>query len=333
MKREMQYDGLPAVVMSIIFFGVFAIIGIFFVINYYDVFIKLPDLKTSGGDFDKLKDAAAIWGQYGDYIGGVLNPTIGFLTVILLVITVIMQRMEMKNANIAFAEQSAQFELQRFEQTFFSWLNSYRELVNSISTQDTGQIGAIYVSGRNALQFWKQKNFSDYFFLEENKILIEEQFDDQLIRGDLTRKLETAFRENFKSQNQLSSKDWDLLGKTTLALWEKTYEDSEIHIDSMFRTLYRLLRFIDEQPIETISDTAKWQYVSIVRAQLSFIEMEFLFYNGFTLRGENFVPYVNKYALFDNFFPKKNKYFEILKNSELNPYQSSAFDSELARAV
>lgn len=333
MHKKKQSDGKKLLCFSMAIFLLVIAITVSVVKSYFDVFKTLPTGRTQS-----VTDPAAVWGQFGDYVGGLINPVVGVATVLLIIITIILQRTELKNSieelrnsNAAIAVQNKQMALQGFEQTFFAWLGSYRELVNSISTMDTGQIGGIYVNGRNALQFWRSQNFSEYQLLTENKIVVEELISTSQNATDTTLKLERVIKTKFSNKEQMDALDWKILSQSSLKLWENTYSASEIHTDSMFRTAYRLIRFIDEQSEDILDKQSKWKYVSIVRAQLSFIEMEYLFYNGFTKRGENFVQYINKYALFDNFRPQQNVYFEILKNSVLNPYVPSAFDSEVAR--
>ncbi len=93
------------------------------------------------------------WGQFGDYIGGTLNPVFGFLSLIIL-LHVLRQneralqmskeeleltRKELKNSATALAEQSETLKIQRFEQTFFSLLNLYSEIASKV---DAGWGGA-----------------------------------------------------------------------------------------------------------------------------------------------------------------------------------------------
>lgn len=38
------------------------------------------------------------WGQFGDYVGGILSPILGFLTIIILILTLLIQRRELESA-------------------------------------------------------------------------------------------------------------------------------------------------------------------------------------------------------------------------------------------
>lgn len=94
-----------------------------------------------------LSESPEQWGQFGDYIGGVLNPIFGFATFIALLYTIKLQTEELKatreelarsakaqeNSERALAEQSKIFQIQQFEATFFAML----DLLNKLSTHVT----------------------------------------------------------------------------------------------------------------------------------------------------------------------------------------------------
>ncbi|MCY4026057.1 MAG: hypothetical protein OXH75_07045 [Acidobacteria bacterium] len=66
------------------------------------------------------------WGQFGDYIGGVLNPSISLLALLALLYAIHVQSRELGNSTRelensvrVLTEQSASLKLQNFERTFF----------------------------------------------------------------------------------------------------------------------------------------------------------------------------------------------------------------------
>lgn len=69
----------------------------------------------------------AEWGQFGDYVGGLLNPTFSLIALLVLIKTMHLQvkelnqaHQEMKNSADALKAQQETMELQRFETTFFN---------------------------------------------------------------------------------------------------------------------------------------------------------------------------------------------------------------------
>ncbi len=53
-----------------------------------------------------LSDKREAWGQFGDYLGGVVNPAIGLATVVLLYVTYRTQRAELRAARKAYRRQA-----------------------------------------------------------------------------------------------------------------------------------------------------------------------------------------------------------------------------------
>ncbi|MDP3896776.1 MAG: putative phage abortive infection protein, partial [Mesorhizobium sp.] len=100
------------------------------------------------------------------------------------------------------------------------------------------------------------------------------------------------------------------------------------HIGHYFRNLYRIYKFVDETFLrdgQTDFEKAKF-YTGIIRAQLSQLELTLVFYNGLTAAGENFVPLIEKYAVFEPLDRSK-----LLFSGDRDKYSVKAFgDSEIA---
>lgn len=123
--------------------------------------------------------------------------------------------------------------------------------------------------------------------------------------------------------------------------YETVYTAHHSDLGPMFRTLYRLLDWVDQSKI---SDKQKWHYIAIARSHLSWGEMYFLAFNGLTWRGRNFVPLMNKYALLDNLEDDTDDLVRVMREAFLtrppksilgnrNPwkYTPEVFNSGLAK--
>lgn len=82
---------------------------------------------------------AAVWGQFGDYIGGVLNPTFSFLAFIALIMTVVLQIRQIQNSSAeskksdqALKSQLANLQQQIFEGTFFQMLKLHNDIISAL---------------------------------------------------------------------------------------------------------------------------------------------------------------------------------------------------------
>lgn len=272
----------------------------------------IGELKSLS-DAMSLKDQAAVLGQFGDFMGGLINPAVGIATTLLILITIVLQRQELKNSIEELRNSNEAISRQSFEQTFFSWLGSYRDLVGSATI--TGGQYSTERTGRNALSRWLDTYLSAY-----------------ALEGAKTHTI-ANLAERLKNGPVLSDDDQLTVSEIARKQWEHVYSAGEDHIDSMFRTLYRLIRWIDEQSIDLLDPELKWHYVSIIRAQLSIIEMQYLFFNGLTDRGRNFNKYINRYAIFDNLESERDVVIRLLQGLDATPYEPRAYNSELAKKV
>lgn len=79
------------------------------------------------------------FGEWGDFFGGVLNPILTFLTFMGLLLTIILQSKELKEARQeakrsadALRDQVNQINIQSFENTFFSLLSKHNEIIEKL---------------------------------------------------------------------------------------------------------------------------------------------------------------------------------------------------------
>jgi Putative phage abortive infection protein len=89
--------------------------------------------------FGPLSDDPGKWGQFGDYVGGVLNPTFSFLALLALLATLGLQirelrisARELKNSADALVLQNDTLRQQTFEATFFQLLRLHNDIVASM---------------------------------------------------------------------------------------------------------------------------------------------------------------------------------------------------------
>lgn len=70
------------------------------------------DAKLICESLSSLSGDTGVWGQFGDFAGGTLNPIFGFLTVMLLVLSIRVQKEELEETRKELANSSAALELQ-----------------------------------------------------------------------------------------------------------------------------------------------------------------------------------------------------------------------------
>lgn len=284
--------------------------------------VERVDANQKPANIDEIRSLArAEWGQLGDYFGGTLNPVFGFVSVIALLFTIVFQARELKastaelrNSAEALASQNHAILKQSFEQTFFAWLGTYREVLGDV-TAGGGR-------GKAALQkIWKDSLTED----------AADYWGGQAGNGPPSLLADALMSLGKSRFGELVHADYPVMSRAALTTWEDLYAREINQVDSLFRVLFRLLRWVDRH--EHLTQSEKWEYIAIVRAQLSWIEMVFLFYNGHTSQGARFKDLINRYALFDNLDPTRDPLILAMKENPPDAigYAASAYSSDEAR--
>jgi hypothetical protein len=98
--------------------------------------------------------------------------------------------------------------------------------------------------------------------------------------------------------------------------YEKWYLNNEAEAGHYFRSLYNMLRYIDDQ-----GSQQKRMYARLVRGQLSSNELRLLFYSGLGSKGrDKMKPLIEKFAVLKHLPP------DAALTSLKSQYQPSAFD-------
>ncbi|HCI53855.1 MAG TPA: hypothetical protein DE312_11180 [Gallionella sp.] len=217
------------------------------------------------------------WGQTGDFFGGVLNPMFGLLSLLALLTTLRqteksqqqseeelrLSREEMKRSADALSEQSKDLKQQTFERTFFELLRFYNEIVDGFVTESNWLASRVFNQperspglGRDALLSYC---------------------------GQFKRRLLLHMEEN-QDEEQLEA-----INK----VWLEYYKDKQNQLGHWFRSLYNILKFVDQSGIEN-----KKFYTDLLRAQLSSPELLAIYYNANSDMGrDKLLPLIDKYNL------------------------------------
>jgi hypothetical protein len=115
-----------------------------------------------------LSNDTAVWGQFGDYMGGALNPILSFVSVVLLIRSVSLQndanvdlRNELKNN-----EQTER--LRSFSSLFFNMIESQKSLLDDLSIYPEDGSGlpiktrvAAIIYVEDEVEWWRANGASD----------------------------------------------------------------------------------------------------------------------------------------------------------------------------
>ncbi|MEZ5934180.1 MAG: putative phage abortive infection protein [Alphaproteobacteria bacterium] len=210
-------------------------------------------------NIDLFKDL----GPWGDFFAGSLNPLLTFLTFIGVLITLILQRMELsltrdeiERSADALEEQSQTLKSQVFESTFFEMLSLHNSIVNSIDlfNKETQQT----TSGRDCFRVFY-------------------------------RRLTKFYRDN-KEKGYPKHNIEDILRLSYSQFWK----ENQLDLGHYFRFLYNFMMMIDN------SRYSQSYHMNLLISQLSDQELLILYYNIASNNMECFGKYVEKYAVFSN---------------------------------
>lgn len=250
-----------------------------------------------------VRNHESVAGIFGDFFGGVLNPILTFLTFLGLIVTIVVQRHDLRLSRIEYERTAEALTIQSVENTFFNTL----ELHNKISDNIKFDLSAF----GGAAQREKISSFKKFL----SAGMIDDSYDDlktgaEALR-DFTHRVETApalaskivyeGRAAFQEILNYLSKD----SATPQQIVRKYMQVQEEHnhiVGHYFRNLYQVLKMIDRYDESTVSWDNKKKYASLLRAQLTTKELVLLFINcldNVCDKGQ-FKNYLIKYKMFEH---------------------------------
>lgn len=223
-------------------------------------------------------------GTFGDMFGSV-NALFSGLALAGIILTILLQRKELRLQREELTETRKEFEtqnetlkLQRFENTFFNLLNLHHQIVNSID-----------------YRYYKRKE-------REQRIPVYRP-DDEKEAVTITGRDVFRYRYNqMIGELRNNPPDYE-------EIYLKHYETAQTDFGHYFRNLYRMIKLVDQTDFfydqkKVTEDEVfklKYRYTSIIRSQISDYELIWLFYNCISENGiYKFKPYIEQYSLFKN---------------------------------
>jgi hypothetical protein len=248
--------------------------------------VTLAIIGLWGITYVSLKDLAPTErGTFGDMFGSI-NSLFSGLALAGIILTILLQRKELKLQRKELTETRQEFKiqnetlrLQRFENTFFNLLNLHHEIVNAID-----------------FRYYKKKEKGGW--VKRGTIDGEELEAVTITSRDVFRYRYNKFLEQ--------------LGKSSdhyLKVYMDNYEEAQTDFAHYFRNLYRMIKLVDETEFFLHKDdkeqfktfNIKYKYTSMIRAQISDYELLWLFYNCLSQNGsKKFKPLIEKYSFLKN---------------------------------
>jgi hypothetical protein len=254
--------------------------------------------KTTNPIFTTDIIAPEIFGQYGDFIGGILGTLLSFLTVYFLYTAYMSQKRELE-----YAKESLSHE--KNDSTFFNMLSSLRDIVNSmhgtfkVRNPSNDKVEIKEFRGREYFQE-AIKNFAEEFTYENLSDI------SKLIYNPETGKLHTYEHVRSDSHDEQGNEGFTrIIVPSPSIRIEVTKPEIAEGVASFFglqeNSLDHYLRFI-KSFIDFIAsvqyDTDRVRYFRLFKAHLSQNEMALIFY--FALAdGSDFYRIVDKWNVLD----------------------------------
>lgn len=259
-------------------------------------------------------------GTFGDMFG-VTNTLFSGLALDGIIFTILLQkkelgyqRDELRETRKEFVIQNKTLKTQRFENTFFNLLSIHNSIVSSIDFETRKRIQIQGEKGWNTVTITGRDVFKEKYEINKGKF------------------------ESIAAISDLNN------------VYSPIYSDVQTDFGHYFRGLYRIIKFTanteffskEELNIESNSekhdelikyqvhnDSIRYEYMSMIRSQLSDYELVWIFYNCLSEYGnEKFKPLIERFSLL------KNLPWDMIYNKELiKEYKSSAFKKTMTNNV
>ena len=237
----------------------------------------------------ELSDDQNLWGVFGDYLAGTLNPVFSFLSLIAILITLRYQirelslsTEELKMSRDVMQEQSNSLKTQTFDNTFFNLIKLQSGIIEDIDIRNP-KTGVVIRKGRDCFQY----------FLKQMAFRFEAIDDDNTLeyRRDM---IGAAYEDHCKK-----------FGADT----NHYFKNLEVILDYLDRTE----KFLKQDQIE--------RYILILIAQLSRYEIILLFSHCVENSDSNLRLFVEKYSLLTEINPRDLPYPDV----DLKLFKKSAY--------
>ncbi len=198
-------------------------------------------------------------GVFGDFLGGVLNPILTFFTLFGLIVTIVIQRQELRLSRQEYEKTADALSTSAIETTFFNIIDLHHNIVDNLKVD---------------LEELSNKTEAEKVIKGISATILKAQIGANFESKSLKYQGRTVFEEilNYLSIEAKSPED-------SLKRY-KYIQNSHNHIlGHYFRNLYQTLKVINNYDETMLSDADKRKYTSILRAQLSTKELALLFIN------------------------------------------------------
>ncbi len=242
-------------------------------------------------------DDQAVWGAFGDLLGGTLGPILSFSAVMVALKTLELQREDMRDQDEKNRlaqiqqdndrkEQKKQQELSVFESNFNNLLRIHNDVVYNLEIP-------IEITRSNHDTYWTDTIY------KKGAVCFKEIY--------------TKWTISYSGPSGEGVERRDSIQKR----YEDIYSIYDYIIGQYFRRLYNIIEFVDQYKGDFLGTTDteefenKKKYIKLLRSQLSVFELKLLFYNSLTTYGTDYLHFIKKYELLKGVITSENSDFSF----------------------
>lgn len=198
-------------------------------------------------------------GVFGDFLGGVLNPILTFFTLFGLIVTIIIQRQELRLARNEYEKTADALSTSAIETTFFNIIDLHHNIVDNLKVD---------------LEELSDKTEAEKVIKGISSSILKAQIGAGFESKPLKAQGRSVFEEilNYLSIEAKSPEE-------SLERYKYIQNNHNHILGHYFRNLYQALKVIHNYDEDKLLPEEKRKYTSILRAQLSTKELALLFMN------------------------------------------------------
>jgi len=256
----------------------------------------------------------------GDFVGGLIGTIFTLVGVLLLFLTFHTQKKELKEtkkelklSRKSFEKQAQTSQIQQFESTFFNLLSNHNQILqltsgewfinaykDSVILEGRALFDTIVMYMKNVYEFERSdirttlQPLSPFSPIHEVVVRFGLELEDGRLLEVVLQDYPDFHVNTYTGEDKVRG------------IYSVLYDKHKSSLGHYFRNLFLFIKFIDKyEGFDEIYSEAevvnlKYQYVKILRAQLSTNEIILLWYNSLSELGRPFQGFLKKYKLLKN---------------------------------
>lgn len=239
-------------------------------------------LKTTEIDFSK-NIAPEIFSHYGALVGGVVGTIFSLAGVLLLI----------QNLN----DQERNFQKQQIENRYFELIHIQRNNCNEINLKERSGRKVFIPLLREFYECYRVVTIFNISYIKDEELYLDKygiinlaylaffygacgESSEEILKNRLKHKFDEAYVDELLAQFKDRQSELEKMKTSGRDEFHyKSFEGHQTRLGHYYRHMYQAVKYIDNQNSSLLSYIDKYQYIKMLRAQLSNQEQALLFFN------------------------------------------------------